>query len=236
MQYNSLSARTAALCISLLATPVFCQTSKPTARPSPKDYRTYAMMHQGNADAGRSLFNDSKTLVCTQCHTLTGTGGKAGPDLFAIGDKFGRDDLITSILDPSASIAVGYSTTVIRTRDGQLHQGVVKDASKESVTLMGAESKVEHIAASDIDDQRVTMQSFMPEGLAAGLTVEQFADLIAYLTTLKAPQSEVALQHGMPLDIPSLKTPVTLTPFSDPDRPFSHPTWFGPLPGVKDTY
>ena len=236
MQHNPLPARIAALCISLLATNAFSQASKPATRPSARDYRTYAMIHQGNADAGRSLFNDNKVLACTQCHTLTGTGGKAGPDLFAIGDKFGRDDLITSILEPSATIAVGYSTTVIRTKDGQLHQGIVKEASKESVTLMMAESKVEHIATSDIDDQRVTMQSFMPEGLATGLSVEQFADLIAYLTTLKAPQSDIALQHGMPVDIPELKTPVTLTPFSDPNKLFSHPTWFGPLPGVKDTF
>jgi putative heme-binding domain-containing protein len=232
MQYKFVTASAAALCSCLLSSAAPGQTT----HPAPKAYRTYAMMHQGNADAGRSLFSDSKTLACTQCHTITGAGGKAGPDLFAIGDKYGRDDLITSILDPSATIAVGYSTTVIRTRDGQLHQGIIKDVSKDFVVLMEAEAKTERIADGDIADQRVTDKSFMPEGLASGLSVEQFADLIAYLTTLKAPQSDLALNHGMPLEIPSLKTPVTLIPFSDPGKLFSHPTWFGSLPGVKDTY
>jgi len=232
MQYKSATVVFAALCITLLSPAAFSQAT----RPSSQAYRTYAMMHQGSADAGRSLFNDSKTLACTQCHTIAGTGGKAGPDLFAIGDKYGRDDLITSILDPSATIAVGYSTTVIRTKDGQLHQGIVKEASNDFVVLMEAQAKTERIASGDIADQRVTGKSFMPEGLASGLTVEQFADLISYLTTLKAPQSDVVLNHGMPLEIPALKTPVTLIPFSDPAKLFSHPTWFGSLPGVKDTY
>jgi len=39
---------------------------------------------------------------------VDGSSSKAGPDLFAVGDKFPRRDLIRAVLEPSAEIAVGY--------------------------------------------------------------------------------------------------------------------------------
>jgi len=47
----------------------------------------------------------------------------------------------------------------------------------------------------------------MPEGLEGALTPQQFADLIAYLASLKVPQSTAAALHGMPPEIPELKIP-----------------------------
>ena len=103
-------------------------TPAPATQPSREIYRKFAMVHQGDAAAGKALFLEPQKIACSNCHTTDGKGGKAGPDLFAIGDKFGRDDLIQQVLVPSATIAVGYSTTVIRTRSGDIvsghHQGI----------------------------------------------------------------------------------------------------------------
>src|SRR6185295_4651781 len=75
------------------------QTTRP-APPTPRErYRLYAMVHQGDAEAGKALFNEPQKIACSNCHTTDGKGGKAGPDLFAIGDKFGRDDLIQQVLE-----------------------------------------------------------------------------------------------------------------------------------------
>jgi hypothetical protein len=38
-------------------------------------------------------FFDEAKLACSKCHTVDGKSGKAGPDLFAIGDKFARPEL-----------------------------------------------------------------------------------------------------------------------------------------------
>jgi len=38
---------------------------------------------------------------------VDGSSAKAGPDLFAAGDKFPRGELIHEVLEPSATIAVG---------------------------------------------------------------------------------------------------------------------------------
>ncbi len=194
------------------------------------------MVHQGNAAAGKALFLEPQKIACSQCHTIDGKGGKAGPDLFAVGDKFGRDDLIDQVLNPSATIAVGYSTTIVQTKAGETYVGIVKQSNEKSVGLMNADGKLVTIPASEIQKQRTTDVSLMPEGLEASLTQQQFADLIAYLASLRAPQNLAESHHGMPLEIPKLATPLKLEQFNSPANAFKHPTWFGQVPGLEDTY
>ena len=199
-------------------------------------YRKFALVTPGDAGAGRRLFTESTTVACATCHAVDGKGGKGGPDLFAIGEKFGRRDLIGQVLEPSATIAVGYSTTVIRTKDGDLFDGIVTETNDESVGLTGADGRVTRVRTAAIATKRTTDVSMMPEGLEQGLTKQQFADLIAYLTTLKPPQSTAAAHQGQPAEIPPLPRPVTLRQINASVNRFQHPVWFGALPGVKDTF
>lgn len=209
----------------------------PQTQPTPREqYRKYAMVHQGDADAGKRLFLEPQKIACSNCHTIDGSGGKAGPDLFAIGDKFGRDDLIQQILQPSATIAPGYSTTIIRTKAGDVFDGIVRESNDQVIGLMGADGKLNRIKTSDIASKRTTDVSLMPEGLEGALTEAQFADLIAYLTSLKAPQSTAEAHHGQPLEIQPLKTPVTLRLVNSPAKAFKHPVWFGAVPGLEGAF
>jgi len=219
-----------------LASAASAASPAAATQPSRETYRKFAMVHQGDAAAGKALFLDAQKLACTNCHTTDGTAGKVGPDLFAIGDKFGRDELIQSVLEPSATIAVGYSTTVIRTKSGDMFQGIVKESNERAVGLMGSDGKVVRIQLADIDRQKTTDVSLMPEGLEGALTTRQFADLIAYLTSLKAPQTTAVAERGMPLEIPSLKSPVVLQQINSPQNAFKHPVWFGPVPGLSHSF
>src|SRR5687767_15737254 len=97
------------------------------------------MTHQGDAARGATLFADRQRLAWTLCHATDRKGGKAGPDLFSIADKFVRRELIESVLSPSATIAVGYSTTVVKTRSGEAYAGVVKDENEAGLELMGSD-------------------------------------------------------------------------------------------------
>lgn len=208
-----------------------------TAPATREDYRKFAMAHQGDAHAGERLFHDERAhLACAMCHTTDGSGAKAGPDLFAVGDKFGRDDLIQQVLEPSATIAPGYNTTVLRTKAGDVIDGIVKESTDEAIALMGADGRLARVRTADVAQRRTTDVSLMPEGLEAALSREQFADLIAYLTTLKAPQSTAAAAHGMPVEIPALKVPVPLRKLNSPANAFKHPVWFGAVPGLADAF
>jgi putative heme-binding domain-containing protein len=159
-----------------------------------------------------------------------------GPDLFAAGDKFGRRELVEAVLRPSATIAVGYSTTIVRTRDGEVYAGIVKDASGDGVTLAGVDGERVRIEGAEIAEQRTSDVSMMPDGLEAGLSPQEFADVIEYLASLRAPETVALDERGMPAEIPMIERPVTLRAFHAEEHRFKHPVWFGPVPGLHDVF
>ncbi|HXT41396.1 MAG TPA: PQQ-dependent sugar dehydrogenase [Candidatus Angelobacter sp.] len=213
-----------------------------------REYRDFAMVHDGNAVHGRELFASEQRAACVKCHSVDGSSGKAGPDLFAVGDKLPRMELIRAVLEPSAEIAVGYGTTIVETKSGEQFQGVLKDATAEAIELMGADGQRVRIATRDIREQRGSNVSLMPEGLQAGLSLQEFTDLVEYLVTLKQPESALTSNRGMPVDVPELAKPVTVRPFFSEDLRFSHSfvqqpgdvrsglVWFGQVPGISNAF
>src|SRR5436190_6412749 len=138
----------------LLILPLLLTFSPPAGAepPRPESYRKYALTHDGDAARGAKLFSDQK-LVCANCHSVDGKAGKAGPDLFAAGDAYGRHDLINSVLQPSATIAPGYGTLYVETKADAAFQGVLKQKTEKELQLMGADGKLVSIATSDIKTQ-----------------------------------------------------------------------------------
>lgn len=191
--------------------PGFAQA--PARIPDLNEFRRFALTHQGDITNGLKLFNDEQKLGCAKCHSIDGTASKAGPDLFAAGDKFGRRDLVDAVLLPSASIAPGYGTVIVVTKAGTEVQGILKQATPAGVQLMGADGKLVSIATANIKEQRGSTVSLMPEGLQANLSLQEFTDLIEYLTTLQQPESTLVSNHGMPSNIPPLAKPVNTPPF-----------------------
>src|SRR5262249_24934115 len=161
-------------------------------------------------------------LTCAKCHSVDGSSSKAGPDLFAAGDKFPRSELIRSILEPSAAIAVGCGATIVETKSGDEFHGVLKQATADWIELMGADGQLTRIATRDIRAQRGSNVSLMPEGLQAGLSRQEFADLIEYLVTLKQPESSLTSNRGMPANIPELAKPIAIRPLFSEELRFPH--------------
>src|SRR5436190_4745403 len=82
----------------LFVATAFCSALAQLPPDNRKALESYALQHDGDAAKGRVLFADLTRVTCTQCHTVDGGSGKAGPDLAGIGDKFPRPDLIKSVL------------------------------------------------------------------------------------------------------------------------------------------
>src|SRR5687767_10944148 len=59
-----------------------------------REYRDFALAHDGNPARGRELYHNEQRAACVKCHSMDGSSSKAGPDLFAAGDKFPRRELI----------------------------------------------------------------------------------------------------------------------------------------------
>src|SRR5262249_24344891 len=117
-------------------------------RPAPVlEYRRTALLKEGDVENGKRLFNGQQIYACANCHSVDGSSSKAGPDLFAIGDKFGRGEIVDAILAPSATIAEGFNTTTVVTKSGEEISGIIKHATETEIELMGAEGKRVRIAA-----------------------------------------------------------------------------------------
>ncbi len=127
----------------------------------------------------RSRENSSSTGRA-RCHTLFSQGGKVGPDL----TTYRRDDLDTmllNIVNPSAEIREGFSTSIVATTDGRVLTGVVVEQDKNVVVLRVNDGKELTIAREDIDAVKASPKSLMPEGLLSGLGDQEIRDLFAYL-------------------------------------------------------
>lgn len=151
----------------------------------PEAYRAEAMKGGGDPARGKVLFDDLKGLACAKCHAVAPGGPTVGPELSSVGAKYPRDELITSVLFPSAKISSGYEPVVLATDDGRVFSGVIKGETPEAVELQDADAKVVRIPVETIEERRRGDVSIMPPGLAEGLKPSDFADLIAYLEGLK---------------------------------------------------
>ncbi|MGV3532560.1 MAG: PQQ-dependent sugar dehydrogenase [Chthoniobacteraceae bacterium] len=177
------------------------------------DYRRHALTREGNPERGRAIFHGEQRALCSKCHSIDGSASKAGPDLYAAGDAFGRRDLVDSVLEPSKRIAPGYGTVIVETTEGKMHQGVLKQANDAHTQLMGADGKLVTIPAAELKEKTGSTTSLMPEGLHAALSREEFTDLIEFLTTLRAPEHLQASHHGAPAKIAELERPIGIRPF-----------------------
>jgi putative heme-binding domain-containing protein len=140
--------------------------------------RLAGAIHAGSGvpKPGRQIFDQQ----CARCHTLFSTGGKVGPDL----TTYRRDDLdniLLNIVNPSAEIREGYTTSIVAMTDGRILSGIVVEEDKNVVVLRGADGKEAALARADIDAIRPSKTSIMPEGLLNDLSDQQVRDLFAYL-------------------------------------------------------
>ena len=107
-----------------------------------------------------------------------------GPDLITVKSK-GREALLTAILEPHKEIAPHYIAYDVATKDGNAYTGIVArdDATGLSLKIMGGGEIT--LARANIRGSSSAGQSLMPEGLEAGLSVGDMADLLTFIETLK---------------------------------------------------
>ncbi len=159
----------------------------------PEKFRQFALKGQGKAEHGRVLFEDLKGLACIKCHAVGTQGGKVGPELSSVGAKYPREELIASVLNPSARISSGYEPIIVATTDGRILTGIVK-TDTEVLEIEDVDAKRIRIPKEEIEERKRSDVSLMPSGLAQGLSPQDFADLIAYLETLKDPGAKPAAE------------------------------------------
>lgn len=196
------------------------------------EYARYALKHHGDVAAGEKLFRTHSDLKCTNCHNVTGME-KSGPNLDGVGDKFSREELIREILLPSDSIKPGFAQLTLVLRDGHVVAGRAERANRVIYRIIDAEGKQTDVPTSQVTTVNVSDVSMMPEDLAAALELSEFADLIAYLETLKFGIKTGLVAGGRRIGIPRLQTPVRFEPVHPVEITFENPVWCGALPSTE---
>lgn len=134
-----------------------------------------------NAERGRAMY---EAALCSRCHRLAAQGTAHGPDLTEVARRFGRRDILLSILEPSRAIDDKHRGLAIATKDGKLISGAVVGGDEEAVVLASeplAPEKTTRILKSEIESQQPSALSPMPEGLLSTLTEDEILDLLAWI-------------------------------------------------------
>lgn len=140
------------------------------------DQYAKALELQGDATRGAAVFQKT----CSKCHRINGVGHNVGPDISDTRAR-ARDALLYDILDPNRRVDPQFTECIIVTTDGQLMNGLLIAESSESVTLRQPEGREQTLPRSSIEELKSSTKSLMPEGIEKDVSVEQMADLLAFL-------------------------------------------------------
>lgn len=152
------------------------------AKPMPSTVELLKM----NPDAanGEKVFYRQQP-GCFACHSVHGKGGQVGPDLSEIGTKLAKEAIVEAVLEPSAGISVGYETYSVDLKSGDEAYGLLVSDSADEIAIKDAKGIVTHYKKSEVANRRKLKVSLMPTGLQQGMSAQEFADLIAFLSGLK---------------------------------------------------
>jgi putative heme-binding domain-containing protein len=119
---------------------------------------------------------------CAACHRFGDYGESIGPDLTTIGQRFQKKEILESIVHPSQVISDQYASRTVVLRDGRSIAGIVAPQGDGSLVVLQANTQKARVPKDQIEDVTPSRESAMPEGLLNTLTLEEIADLFAYLT------------------------------------------------------
>ena len=140
-----------------------------------REYLTPERLKAANLSQGRVHFNK----MCANCHVLYGQGKQVGPDLTG-SNRANLNYLLENMVDPSAIVGVDFRMQILRLKDDRVLNGVIAEQAEKTLTVQTQTERVV-IDRGDLEEQKATNLSLMPERQLNALTDEQVRDLVGYL-------------------------------------------------------
>ena len=148
----------------------------PVQRPDAVKLFKPALSLKGTAARGAQVF----FARCVACHQRGGATLAIGPDL-TTAKIYGREKVLTAILEPNVGARLDYLTYAVETADGESLIGLLRDQNPATITLQVLNGTQVVLPRANISYLQPQPWSLMPEGLEAGLTTQGMADLLAYI-------------------------------------------------------
>lgn len=137
----------------------------------------------GNRNNGRNVFNYNSTAQCVRCHNMGSEGGSVGPNLAKIGGILSREQILQSLIEPSARLSPGYGTVSLTLKDGQEVTGTLAKENAEELVITTSDAEPLVIPVSRIA-KRENMPSSMP-AMGTLLSKREIRDVVEFLSSLK---------------------------------------------------
>lgn len=137
---------------------------------------------EGDVKKGEELF---KQQGCVVCHSVKKEETLKGPFMGQVGSIMNKEQIAESILKPNASISQGFASVLVETNDGKSYSGFISEETAKKLVLRTITGQVFTLNKEEIKEREELETSMMPAGLTNSLSLEEFASLVTYLSTLK---------------------------------------------------
>lgn len=151
-------------------------------RPSPPDFPV-----KGDPEEGREFFFEE--AECIKCHRVGDKKGGLGPELTRIGAYRDQAFFLREILNPSAVVSPGFQgiQLTLKQKRGEKAEnitGVLAKETPEAYVVKLSDESTRTFRKSSIAKVTKQLESTMPN-YAEILSARQFADIVAFLQSLK---------------------------------------------------
>jgi putative membrane-bound dehydrogenase-like protein len=139
-----------------------------------------ALKLTGDATRGSQIF----ATRCVACHKTGNLGFEIGPNLISVRDH-PSEKLLLNILDPTADVQPGFYAYRAMLKDGSEVFGLVTAETSNSVSIKLLDGSIRLLSRAEITGLKSAGISLRPEGLEAGMSLQDMADVISHLQAPK---------------------------------------------------
>jgi putative heme-binding domain-containing protein len=150
----------------------------PVPRQHPEAEKRFkpALGLRGAPNRGSGIF----LTRCAACHAADRAAQALGPEL-TTARIYGKEKTLEAILEPNVDVRRDYLTYVVETTDGEALVGLLRNENAAAITLQQLNGVTVVLPSANIRYLQAQPWSGMPEGLEAGLTPQNMADLLEYI-------------------------------------------------------
>ena len=148
---------------------------------SPDEIIAQVVSSHGDVSHGKEVFTKAN---CAACHTVRQDEVQKGPYLGTIAKTYKRPELTVAVLEPSKTIAQGFVTNLILTKEGELRSGFVTSELTDRVTIRDQKGVELTVMKEDIEERKTSPTSVMPTEVMNEFTTYDLASLLDYLESL----------------------------------------------------
>ncbi len=138
-----------------------------------------ALSTGGSPVRGRQLALQHDAAQCGRCHTIGNSKAEVGPSLVGVGGRLSRQQLLESLVTPSARLAPGFGQVSVTLKNGQKVEGTLREESATAIGIDDGKGGVQRIQLSMIATRTNGISAMPPMDLL--LTPREIRDVVEFL-------------------------------------------------------